>query len=313
LRFIGSIETKNLGTLSNSLASIISAIKEETDLIVLFNIGLGIFIPILKLFNIKVITLLDGVEWERGKWGFLAKNFFKVGAFFNVKSADFVVADAFEIQKLYFEKYRRNPIMIPYGAEIRHDLSSENIEKLGLKPNGYYLLATRFVTENNPLFIIRNFLLSNSEKPLVVLGRNYYKSKYEGEIKAIRDDRIIFLGQITNRKHLYEFYKYSYCYVHGHSMGGTNPTMLEALANLCCVLALNTPFNQEMLAEGEFGLFFELDSKDFVDKINFLDTHPEVVRSFKEKAVNRILTYYNWESVTNKYLSLLVSMSCHSS
>jgi glycosyltransferase involved in cell wall biosynthesis len=295
--------------MSNSLLSILLAIQDKTDLVVLFNLGPGIFVPLLKLFGIKVITHLDGVEWERGKWGRLARSMFRLGAFCNVKLADYLIADAQEISRIYRAKYGRESVMIPYGAETRNDLSSDRIQEYGLQPNEYYLLATRFVPENNPLFIIHNYLRTNSQKPLVVLGRNYYKSNYETEIMQIKDERIRFVGHIPDRKLLYEFYRYSYCYIHGHSVGGTNPTMLEALANSCCVLALSTPFNMEMLKGGDYGLFFDLDAEDFVEKVDFIDSHPDVADALKSKAIERIQTYYNWESVVSQYQELLASVS----
>ena len=308
LRFVGSAETKNLGTLTNSFISIINAIHEHTETVILFNLGLGIFVPLLKLFGIQVITHLDGVEWERSKWGWLAKWMFRFGAYFNTKFTDILIADAEEIRRIYLLEYHRDSVMIPYGAEIRSDLNTEYIENVNLTPDGYYLLVTRFVPENNPLFIIRNYLQSNSQKLLVVLGRNYYSSSYENEIRRIKDERIKFMGQIADRKHLYEFYRYSFGYIHGHSVGGTNPSMLEALANSSCVLALNTPFNREMLSNGKFGLFFDLESTDFIGKINYLDTHPEVVQYYKNRSIDRIKYYYNWDSVTESYLNLFDSI-----
>jgi glycosyltransferase involved in cell wall biosynthesis len=309
LRFIGSIERKNLGTMTNSLMSILFAIKERFDLVMLFSLGPGVFVPLLKLFGIKVVTQLDGVEWERSKWGALARIMFKVGAFFNVRYADELIADANEIRRIYSDEYRRTPIMIPYGAEIRDDLDSSYIRQNALEPGGYFLLVTRFVPENYPLFVIQSYLQSGIRKPLVVLGFNYYDSKYEDEIKKIKDNRVKFIGHITDRCHLYEFYRFSYCYIHAHSVGGTNPTMLEALANSCCIVALETPFNVEMLDKGKYGLFFELDSIDLVKKIRYIDAHPEVATSLRNKSRERIYSYYNWDFVTNQYVDLLNSLA----
>jgi glycosyltransferase involved in cell wall biosynthesis len=225
-----------------------------------------------------------------------------------VKLADELIADAKEVQRIYSERFHRQPIMIPYGAEVRDDHDLKMIQKLGLNAHSYYLLATRFVPENNPLFIIRNYLQSHSQRPLVVLGKNYYNSAYESEIRKIDDPRVLFLGHIADRKSLYEFYKYSYCYIHGHSVGGTNPTMLEALANSCCILALNTPFNKEMLGDGEFGRFFDLDEDSFVKQLDFIDTQPEYMATLRKKAITRITNYYNWESVADSYLKLFNSI-----
>jgi len=305
LRFVGSIETKNLGTMTNSFISILNAIRDRADTVFLFNLGLGIFVLLLKFFGIKVVVHLDGIEWEREKWGWLAKGIFRIGAFFAVKFADELIADSYEIRRIYSDEFHRTPIVIPYGAEIRDDLDSSYIRQNALEPGGYYLLVTRFVPENYPLFIIQSYLQSGLSKPLVILGFNYYESEYEDKIRKIKDKRIRFLGHIANRSRLYEYYKFSYCYTHAHSVGGTNPTMLEALANSCCILALKTPFNAEMLVNGRYGLFFELDSMDFVEKISFIDAHPDVATSLRKKSRERIHSYYDWDSVTNQYVGLL--------
>lgn len=305
LKFLPSIESKNLGTMTNSFLSIVDAIRNKADVIYFFNLGLGIYLPFVKIFGIKTITNLDGVEWERGKWSNVAKMVFKTGAKLNIRYANYIIADSEEIRKIYLKKFNKDSVFIPYGAEIRNDLNCEQIKKFALKPNAYFLLTTRFIPENNPLFIIKNFLNTKTEKKLVVLGKNYYTSSYENRIKNIKDTRILFLGHIADRKLLYEFYHYSYSYIHGHSVGGTNPTMLEALANSCCILALDTKFNREMLENGKYGIFFKLNDKDFIEKIDYIDKSHQIVEGFKYRSKNRILKYYNWETVTKKYISLL--------
>ena len=155
---MSSIETKNFGTLSNSLLAVLDSIKNKADVAFLFNLGLGLYLPLLKIFKIKVITNVDGIEWERAKWSNLAKFTFKLGAYLNYKLADYLVADANAMAEIYFNKFKCRPEVIPYGAEIRDHLNSNEIKNYGLKPNGYYLLATRFIPENFPLFVIENFL-----------------------------------------------------------------------------------------------------------------------------------------------------------
>jgi len=305
LKYFPSIETKNLGTMSHAIFCIADSILNNVELIFLFNLGPGIFLPIIKLFNIRVITNLDGVEWERSKWSKLAKFMFLLGASFNIRYANYLIADAEEIRKIYCKKFNKGSIVIPYGSEIRNDLSDDYIKSVNLIPNKYFLVATRFIPENNPLFIIENYLFSESNYPLVVLGKNYYKSKYENKIKSITDKRVIFLGHIADRKTLMELYRYSYVYIHGHSVGGTNPTMLEAMANSCCILALNTVFNREMLSDDEYGLYFMLDKEDYIDKINYLITNPDIVEFYKKKSKDKILSYYNWDIVIRKYCSII--------
>jgi glycosyltransferase involved in cell wall biosynthesis len=305
LKFLTSIETKNFGTMTHSFLAVLHSIVNGYEVAFLFNLGLGIYIPLLKLFGIKIITNLDGVEWERSKWSGLAKLMFKFGAYLNVKFADIIVSDAKEIREIYLKEFNRDSVVIPYGAEIRNDLSSESIEKFGLTPQSYWLLSTRFIPENNPLFVIKSFLKANSNKKLVVLGKNYYNSTYEREIKKINDPNVLFLGHLSDRKVLLEFYKFSYGYIHAHSVGGTNPSMLEALANSSCILAHDNVFNKEMLDNGKYGMFFILDETDFVNKLIYLENNSSIVKEFKLKAPERIISYYNWESVSKKYLEFI--------
>jgi glycosyltransferase involved in cell wall biosynthesis len=309
LKFLTSIETKNFGTMSHSFLAVLHSIIKGYKVAFLFNLGLGIYIPLLKLFGFKIVTNLDGVEWERSKWGGLAKFMFKLGAYLNVKWADILVSDAKEIRNIYLQKFGKDSVVIPYGAEIRNDLSPCGIEKFGLVPNSYWLLATRFIPENNPLFVIKSFLKANSNKKLVVLGQNYYNSTYEREIKKINDPRILFLGHLSDRKLLLEFYKYSYGYIHAHSVGGTNPSMLEALANSSCILAHDNVFNKEMLDNGNYGMFFRLDENDFVNKLLYLENNAQEVAEYKLKAPERIHAYYNWELVSKKYLKTLTLLT----
>lgn len=309
LKFLGSIETKNFGTLSNSFAAVLSAIKNKTDVVFFFNIGLGIYIPLLKLFGIKVVTNLDGIEWERSKWSKLAKMMFKTGAYFNVKMADVLISDAEAIRKIYLDKFKCDSVVISYGAELYDDVPFSLLEKYDVKENNYYLLATRFIPENYPKHVIEEFIKSNTGKQLIVLGKNYYGSEYENSIKDISDTRVRFLGHIANRKELLAFYRHSYCYIHGHSMGGTNPTMLEAMANSCSIIALDTIFNREMLEDENYGLYFKLETGNLTEKIKFIDKNPELVKEMKSKTTERIKNYYNWDLIEKKYFEMLSKLN----
>lgn len=305
LKYLPSLQSKNLENISHTFLSFFDIIKSRFDVVMIFQIGLGIFLPLFKIFRIKSFEHIDGLEWQRGKWSSFAKLVLKLGAYSSIVFSDFLISDADAIHDIFLRQFKSDSHVIYYGAEIRNDLKPDRIIKMGIEPYSYYLLATRFIPENNPLFIIENFIKTKTNKRLVVLGRNYYKSEYERKIKSIKDPRIIFLGHISNRKLLLEFYKYSYVYIHGHSLGGTNPTMLEALANNCSILALNTVFNQEMLDFGKYGEFFELNEKSFIEKINYLDSNYELVQKMKKYTRERIIQRYNWESVTKRYLKLL--------
>jgi glycosyltransferase involved in cell wall biosynthesis len=252
---------------------------------------------------------LDGLEWQRGKWGWLARRVFELGAHLSARHADELIADAVEIQRVYRERYGRSGQFIPYGARLVDHISDSLLEPYGINPGSYYLLVTRFVPENNPLFVIREFLRAQTSRTLVVLGGNFYNSPYEREIREVKDPRVRFVGFIADPDALYAFYRHSYAYIHGHSVGGTNPTMLEALANSCCVLALDTPFSREMLSEGRYGLFWRRNDGSLRELLSKADADAGLVREFREVARSRIKGVYDWDSVASRYLEVLGSLS----
>jgi len=308
LRYVGGIESKNFGTVTNGALSVADALRSRTDVIVLFNTGLGVLIPAIRGAGCRVLMHLDGLEWQRGKWGWLARRVFELGAYLSARHADELIADAVEIQRVYGERYGRSGQFIPYGARLVDHVSDSLLEPYGVRSGSYYLLVTRFVPENNPLFVIREFLRARTSRSLVVLGGNFYKSPYEEEIRQVNDPRVRFAGFVADPDILYAFYRHSYAYVHGHSVGGTNPTLLEALANSCCVLALDTPFSREMLSGGRFGLFWRREDQSLRDLLSKVDADPGLVGKFREVALSRIQGAYDWDSVTSRYLEVLGSL-----
>ena len=308
LRYMSSVETKNFGTLTNSVLSMTDAIRRGTDVVVLFNLGLGLIAPFAKGAGLRIVTHLDGVEWERGKWSPIAKAIFKLGAWLSVRFSDRLIADCEAIEKVYRTTFRSSSVVIPYGAEIMEDLQGDAMRTYGLTRFGYYLVVTRFVPENNPLLIIDAYLKADVSKPLVILGGNYYPSRYGREILSVRDQRVRFLGHVADRRTLYELYHNSYCYIHGHSVGGTNPSLLEALANSCCVLALDTVFNAEVLKGWEYGLKFGRDKDDLARTISWLERSPDAVARYREWAQRRVRERYTWDGVAEEYRSLLESL-----
>jgi len=305
LRPLGSIETKNIGTMSNSLLALLAAIRDRVDVVVFVNVGLGVYLPIAKAAGLGVVTFLDGVEWRRAKWGRLARLTFRLGAAMNVRLADRLVADGFAMQHIYTQEFGREPDCITYGVEVRPPSGDRWIKQYGLACRGYNLLATRFVPENNAHLIVSAYQHSSSKVPLVVLGQNYYASEYESRVRSIKDDRIKFLGQVHDRECLYEFYQNCRAYLHGHSAGGTNPTLLEALANGCCIIALDTPFNREVLSEGECGILVGNDEIEWRRALELLDKGDSGLETLRTRALERARAAYDWGPITKQYVSLL--------
>ena len=218
-----------------------------------------------------------------------------------------VVTDAREMQRIYLEEFKTPSSCIAYGANIERSMNPEIVRQYGLKPFEYYLIASRMVPENNADLILRAFAKVRTEKVLAIAGGVNYKSAFLERLKETKDPRVRFLGHVGNEEHVKELHCNAYAYLHGHSMGGTNPSLLKALGYGNCVVALRTPFNQEVLEE--YGIFFERDEEDLARKLEELESHPEVVAEYRRRAPQRIREAYTWEKITDQYEELFLQLA----
>ena len=161
-----------------------------------------------------------------------------------------------KMRKVYLNLFKRDSKVIAYGANIRKSESPHLINKWNLNQRDYYLVVGRLIPDNNADLIVNGFLKSSSNKKLVVVGDVPYKDSYASDLKKINDERLVFTGYVKDQDVLAELYHNCYVYVHGHEFGGTNPTMIKAMAYGSAVLALDTVFNKEMLQIGKVWVVF---------------------------------------------------------
>ena len=304
LIYLPSIESKILSQLSHSLLSFLHACLRPYDVILAVNSANGPFGVLTRLFGKKTMINVDGLEWLRPKWkGFRSKYFYwysrQATRFF-----DLIVNDSMEMQQVYLKEFNARSTVIAYGANLRYSQQPDLIKKWDLIPNEYYLIVGRLIPDNNSDLIQEGFLQSASEKKLVIVGDAPYQDLFAQQIKekSKSTDRIIMTGYVNDPDELAELYHQSYAYLHGHEYGGTNPTMLKAMAYGCAILALNTPFNQEMLANGSFGEFFEKTSSSLKEKINWFDQNQSKITESKNNARQGITKKYTWEQVSTQYI-----------
>jgi glycosyltransferase involved in cell wall biosynthesis len=172
----------------------------------------------------------------------------------------------------------------------------------------YYLIVGRLIPDNNASLIVQGFRQSGTKRKLVIVGDVPYKDAYADALKQIKDQRIVFTGYVRDADMLRELYCNSYAYIHGHEFGGTNPTLLKALACGCCVLALDTLFNREVLDHEKYGIFFQKDPKEIARLIDRVDNDALLIDSFRSKARKRITERYTWERITDQYEKLFINI-----
>ena len=287
-------------------------IKNAT--IYILGTGVGLFINMyVKRFHklgAKVYVNPDGLEWKRDKWNAILKKFFKVCEKQMAKHADLLICDSINIEKYIkeeYKKYKPNTTFIAYGSELSQ---SNTINKLvnwciekNIKRNEYYLIVGRFVPENNYETMIKEFIKSNTKKDLVIIT-NVEKNKFYEELKEKtnfdKDKRIKFVGTVYDKELLTQIRTNAYAYIHGHEVGGTNPSLLEALSTTKLNLLLDVGFNREVAKAG--AIYWNKEEQNLKDAINKVEkiTEEEKVK-YENLSKERIQEEYNWSKIVTKY------------
>lgn len=308
LVYMPTVQTKSLNQLVHSFFSMVHACFSKTDVILVVNAANGPFGLISILAQKKTLINVDGLEWLRPKWKGLGAAYFKFAAKLATLFYNSIITDAEAMRQVYLKTFNSDSTVIAYGANIRHSKNPSLIDQFGLSPNEYFLIVGRLIPDNNSDLILEGFKKANSNKKLVIVGDVPYQDAYAEGMKAQASDQILFLGYITDSEVLAELYHQSYAYLHGHEYGGTNPTMLKAMAYGCAILALDTVFNREMLENGEFGWFFQKTSDSVALYLQQAEHNPQAVQTLKEKARDGITQKYNWDEVTRAYVTVFKAL-----
>ena len=307
LIYLPSIETKNLGTFTHTLACMIDVLRRDVDAMLVTNVANALHCVIPRLFRQNCALNVDGIEWKRGKWGPIGKAYFYLNAWLSGKILPKgIITDAYAMRQLYLDEFRTPSACIAYGGNIESSTNPEIVRNYGLEPRDYYLVLSRLVPENSADLIIDGFKRSVTGRTLAIVGDANYKSQFVADLKACAGSRVRFLGHVSNRNHMKELFCNAYAYIHGHTVGGTNPTLLHALGFSTCILARDNPFNAEVL-DGH-GLLFR-DASDLAAKIQLIEEQPEVADDYRRCAPDRIRTVYNWDRITDQYEELFCQLA----
>lgn len=306
LVYMPSLETKTLSQLTHSFLSVIHACFSQVDIILVLNSANGPFGLLTRLFRKKTAINVDGMEWLRPKWKGLGARYFYFSSWLSTKLYDQLINDSEEMRKTYLELFKKESLVIAYGANIRVSTKPDLIARWNLEKFGYYLIVGRLIPDNNANLIVEGFCQSVSKKRLVIVGDVPYKDDYALKIKALaeKDERLLFTGYVTDQNELAELYHNAFAYFHGHEFGGTNPTMLKALAYGSCILALDTRFNREMLQDGRYGAFFSKNSAGVSSLIAGYEAQPELAQTLRDNSRQGLTEKYSWDFVTSQYMSV---------
>lgn len=292
--------TKSQNPLKYYFKSLKIAIK-ECDIIYVAGTGGAIFYPFLKNNKTKIITNTDGIEYKRDKWSFSKKIFIKIIECFAIKFSDFIIADSIGIKNYILNKYKVNSekiIQLEYGAHINEYFDLKVLKEYLLEHNKYYLIVSRLEQENNVHMMIDGYLMSSQSMPLVIVG-NLLQNDYVKTLLSKKNKNIYFLGGIYDSCKLKALRWSCFAHLHGHSVGGTNPSLLEALGSSNIIIAHDNIYNKEVAGEKMYYFNNPEELNSSFQKIESLKINERKIIS--GMARERIHNYYNWYSIGLRY------------
>jgi glycosyltransferase involved in cell wall biosynthesis len=298
---LASVQRKQLETLSHTaLSTLHSAVRLHPDMAFVFNAANSPFLPLFRSAKIPVALHVDGLEWKRAKWSAGGRRYYRWSEGFGVRWADALIADAPGIADYYRDEFAVPTELIRYGAPILEGLPEDGVLKLGLTPGGYHLVVARFEPENHVLDVIDGYRRSKARHPLVVVGSAPYAASYTRSIEAMAasDDRVRLLGGVWDQPLLDALYHHALTYVHGHSVGGTNPSLLRAIGAGTTVIAFDVNFNREII--GEHGLYFS-SAEDVTASVESAERDPAKFRAAARELAGGARRDFDWDDVAHEY------------
>lgn len=261
----------------------------------------SLFYTLKKQTNAKIITNMAGLEWKRSKWGKTTQKFIRYLEKLAVQKSDGIISDNKGIQEYYLKEYNKDSYMVAYGAMLHDDFEESYLEQYNLEKNNYYMLMARLQPDNNFEMILDGFVKSGITKPFIVVGG--YDNKYGKYLidRYKHRGNIQFIGGLYDYDVLSSLRHFSHRYFHGHASGGTNPSLLEAMATKTFIVAHDNVFNRYVL--GDEGEYFS--SSDEVAEILSEKVDDTFKNNCLDKNRMKIETEYNWDKIAQQYIDIM--------
>ncbi len=252
--------------------------------------------------NTVIVSNMDGLEWKRSKYNWAVRQFLKFAEYLAILTSDFYIADSKGIQDYLYIKYRISAEYIAYGVQTEHEIDSKLFSKLNLKSGEYNMLIARMEPENNIETILDAVANSKSQEIFIVIGNAQNSFGIKMQKKYFNYKNIQFIGSVYDMPALNYLRENSRLYFHGHSVGGTNPSLLEAMASKACICAHDNPFNRAILENEAFYFQTSLEITKILDSEISSDC-------LGRKGKNRlkVLENFSWEKINSSYETYLKS------
>lgn len=299
-----SLNTLNLDLMSHTTVALIEMLRENFDVVHFHGVGNALLFPLFKGTGrgAKSLLIVDGPDWQRPKWGRMARIAFRASFPMAVKWADEIISDNVQVQQLFLEKYGRATPLVGYGADLQKPLSLGALAKFGLAPGNYILQVAAIVPDKGVHVLVEAYEKLKTDMPLVIVGDTPYATEYKTKVQSTKDPRIHFLGYVYGEEYR-ELLANCYMYIHPLIVDGTSPALLQAMAYGCAIVGSDLPEIDGTLADT--GLRFPVSDADAlrIQMANLLE-NPTLVQRLGQLSRQRIIEYFNWERVTDQYEAL---------
>lgn len=307
LKYLPTIRHKYFDTIAHTFLSTLHVAGARQDAVLYCNAANAVFTWVPRMFGAGVALNVDGLERHRKKWNAAAKAWYRVSEWLATWMPDTVITDAAHIAEYYHQRYHRDSVMIPYGADTAKAATTAALDQLGLEPQKYFLYVSRMEPENNPLLVRQAFEQVDTAMKLALIGDAPYAADLIRRVRDTSDPRIVIPGAIYGQGYR-ELGSHCFAYIHATEVGGTHPALIEAMGRGALVLYLENPENAEVA--GGAGISFEHDN--LAGTLRRVLTMPEAERDeLRARAVERVRSRYSWDAVTSTYEKLLTGLSRH--
>ncbi len=307
LVYLPTVRIKPLESIIHSFLSSIHVLFQDVKVVFFVDPANAPFLLLLRLFGKRVVVHTNGLGWKRLKWNAIERKYYKFVELLCKCTANVLITDNPAMQKYYKDEYNADSVYIPYGAS-NHEESNTNVyNELGIYEKKYLLLVARLEPENNPELIIKEYVKANVDMPLVVVGDSPYNPVFMKKLKQAGNEKVIFTGFIRDQQKLNALYQGAFIYIHGHEVGGTNPSLLRAMDAATAPLAVTSPFNESVLPD--CGFIFEKEEGSLANILKQLIAEPDKVKKISLLAKKQADTNFKWATVVKEYEKVFSRLS----
>jgi glycosyltransferase involved in cell wall biosynthesis len=298
------VDKKSTSTLTYGLSSSLHLARHATDVALVLNVANGFHLKRLSKAGIRTCLNVDGLEWMRAKWGRAARQVFLRGAELASQYADVLIFDSEALRDIWVQKFGRGGVFIPYGAEVLEKSTGSTLRDAGLPDSGYILVVSRIVPENNVDILLDAADHMDRRPEIIVVGTQNYQNSTVKRLTAMnREGKVRWIGHVSDQTLLNDLWARSGVYWHGHSVGGTNPALLQALGAGAPTLALDTVFNREVIRSPE--QLVQPNSQDLASRLQDVLSDQELASRFRSNGQKLVQDRYTWSSVCSQYRDLM--------